>query len=161
HEVLEIISMFPEVSRKSFEEIRVRWRIAPAKIVYGVYDPTAEEVAPHTIDYCFREIRVRRDHSPQRQPWIPLFVICDALPVKKSGFLQLLGTRIPDDPECQRGRAHVGEVDFMTLWVIKEHLVFRPGRVRHPAKECSDTPKLVLRPGVERVVVALRAIQPP
>src|SRR6266852_96933 len=138
----------------------MRGRIRRAKVIHRLNNPSAEKITPHAIDGRLRKVRMRSDPLGEHQAQVPTFVFREDLSVQQSWRDLELSPRI----------------EYLAAFVLDAKRYLLPGgivvdHVRDvsqrrllddvdPPEEGSHAPELILAPGLERMVVALSAIQP-
>ena len=145
-QLLEVVAVLDEVGREAVEQLVVAGGVGVAEVVDRLDDPPADQVKPDPVDQALGEERVVGARQPGRQADPPVF-----------------GRRVVEDRAAQRLGLHLAARARLAD-------VARPGGVDHLfvrqiallaadlREEGGEAVIVVLRPALERVVVALGAL---
>ena len=147
HDGTHVESRGNERGGEMIEQFGMRWRIADAHVVDGIDEAAAEHARPEPIGDVAREVRVVAIHHPVG---------------KHGAAIRSLGDLCLALAEQARLRDRtVAQVAHLAVAAIPHDVLvgIEPALLADLAEERGDAVVVVHRPPLERVVVALRALQ--
>ena len=147
HQVAQIEIVRHEILLERVQQRRIRRRIGRANVIHRIDDALAREIAPHPVGDRFRKERVVPGGEPCRQG------VATLRAVRNSG-----GSRTGQ--ELRLHHPPVLGVLHLVIGALIEHNLlahFIAGADAHRREERRHLVVLILRPALERMIVALRA----